>query len=222
MSPMDETMEKIHGPTGRLLVGAVFICLLISQSAAAAEQPPDLPDLQKELKESQSGPFNQNHREWLVRPPHTSGLPRGFSSSKEKIALNESHSMEQVSGLKAMNAAKERDIIYDGEQHGDPETQGIANFLEVAVTGQEETKKIFPNENWDDSNIDKNEGKDGQMTRRSTQLQPVGNNLNIDVSGISVSAINTVQGGSAVATSNIIIKPVQIIICPSEVEEKLK
>jgi hypothetical protein len=141
--------------------------------------------------------------------------------------------MEQVSDLKAMNAAKERDIIYDGEQHGDPETQGIANFLEVAVTGQEETKKIFPNENWDDSNIDKivdnalstrmgNEGKDGQITRRSTQLQPIGNNLNIDVSGISVSAINTVQGGSAVATSNIIIKPVQIIICPSEVEEKLK
>ena len=44
----------------------------------------------------------------------------------------------------------------------------------------------------------------------------------IDVSGISVSAVNTVQGGSAVATSNIVIKPVQIIICPSEVEEKLK
>ena len=61
-----------------------------------------------------------------------------------------------------------------------------------------------------------------KLARISAQLQPIGNNLNIDVSGISVSAINTVQGGSAVATSNIIIKPVQIIICPSEVEEKLK
>jgi hypothetical protein len=48
------------------------------------------------------------------------------------------------------------------------------------------------------------------------------NYLSIDVSGISVSAINTMKGGSATATSNIIIEPVQIIVCPSEVEEKLK
>jgi hypothetical protein len=50
----------------------------------------------------------------------------------------------------------------------------------------------------------------------------VGNYLNIDVSGISVSAINTMEGGNAVATSNIIIKPVQIIYCTPEVEEKLR
>ncbi|MHB8117612.1 MAG: hypothetical protein ACYDHX_02630 [Methanothrix sp.] len=226
-------MEKILGPTGRLLVGAVFICLLISLNAAASEQSPSLPDLQKELKVSQSGAFNHSPREWLVRPSHTSGLPLGFSSSKEKIALNESHSMVQVSDLKVMNAVKERDIIYDGEQYGDPETQGVANFLDVAVTGQEKAKKTWPGERWEDNYIDeivdnalntsmKNEEKNGQMARKSTQLQPIGNNLNIDVAGISVSAINTVQGGSAVATSNIIIKPVQIIICPSEVEEKLK
>ena len=54
------------------------------------------------------------------------------------------------------------------------------------------------------------------------QLEQLGNNLDIDVHGITVSAINTVKGGSAVATSNIIIKPVQIIICSSEVGEKLK
>ena len=36
--------------------------------------------------------------------------------------------------------------------------------------------------------------------------------MNIDVSGISVTALNTVEGGSAVATSNIIIRPVQISI----------
>ena len=48
------------------------------------------------------------------------------------------------------------------------------------------------------------------------------NNMDIDVSGISVRAINTVPGGKATATSNIIIKPVQILVCPSEVEEKLK
>jgi hypothetical protein len=46
--------------------------------------------------------------------------------------------------------------------------------------------------------------------------------MNIDVSGVTVSAINTVEGGSAVATSNIIIKPVQLIIYHPEVEEKLR
>ena len=60
------------------------------------------------------------------------------------------------------------------------------------------------------------------MQRSSPGLQQFGNNLDIDVSGISVRAINTVKGGSAVATSNIIIKPVQVTICPSEVGEKLK
>jgi hypothetical protein len=214
-------------------VGAVFICLLISLNAAASEQSPALPDLQKELKESQSGPFNHNHRERFIRPHDTSCLLHGFSRAEEKIALNESHSMEQVSDLKVMNSAKERDIIYDGEQYGDPDERGVANFLDVAVIGQDNAKKTWPGERWEDNYIDeivdnalnaslKKEEKNGQITRKSTQLRPIGNNLNIDVAGISVSAVNTVQGGSAVATSNIVIKPVQIIICPSEVEEKLR
>ena len=226
-------MEKILGPTGRLLVGAVFICLLISQSACAAQSPSNLPDLQKELKESQCGPFNQDHREWRMMQPYASDLRPNVMPLKEEIALNESDSSEQVSELTAMNTARERDITYSGEQYKDSDTQSPANSLDIAVSGQEETKKIFPNENWDDSYIDQivdsalstsmeNEGKNGQPARISAQSQPVGNNLDIDVSGISVRAINTVQGGSAVATSNIIIKPVQIIICPSEVAEKLR
>ena len=56
----------------------------------------------------------------------------------------------------------------------------------------------------------------------SQEQQRPGNHMNIDVSGVDVRAINTVQGGSAVATSNIIIKPVQIINCPSEAGEKPK
>jgi len=53
-------------------------------------------------------------------------------------------------------------------------------------------------------------------------MHHLGNYSNIDVSGIDVKAINTVEGGSAVATSNIVIEPVQIVNCPGEVEEKLK
>jgi hypothetical protein len=226
-------MKKILGPTGHLLVGAVFICLLISQSAGATDLPSNLPDLRKGLKESQSGLFNLDHREWGIMQLHPSDLRPDLMPSREKFALNESDSSEQVSDLTAMNTARERDIIYDGEQYRDADTQILANSLDVAVTGQGEAKKIFGNGNWDDSYIDrivdsalstnmKNEGKNGQPARISAQSQPLGNNLDIDVSGISVRAINTVQGGSAVATSNIIIKPVQIIICPSEVSEKLK
>ena len=67
---------------------------------------------------------------------------------------------------------------------------------------------------------------DGPFTYQSRSSSPaqqrLGNYMNIDVSGINVQATNTVEGGSAVATSNIEIKPVQIINCPPEVEEKLK
>jgi len=226
-------MEKIPGPTGRLLVGAIFICLLISLSTAAAQPRSNLPDLQKELKESQSGRFNQDHREWGMMQLHPSDLRPDLMPSREKIALNESDPSEQVSDLTAMNAASERDIIYDGKQYRDADTQSLANSLNIAVTEQEGTKKIFENGNLNDGYIDRivdsalstkmeNEGKNGQPAKISARSQPLGNNLDIDVSGISVRAINTVQGGSAVATSNIIIKPVQIIICPSEVSEKLK
>ena len=52
-------------------------------------------------------------------------------------------------------------------------------------------------------------------------MHSAGNYLSVDVRDISVSAINTMKGGSAVATSNIIIEPVQIIVCPSEVMQKL-
>ncbi len=68
----------------------------------------------------------------------------------------------------------------------------------------------------------KNDSYEDKAAGRVREPRQLGNNMNIEVSQISVSALNTVEGGSAVATSNIIIKPVQIIICPPEVEEKLK
>ena len=129
-------MEKILGPTGRLLVGAVFICLLILQSMAMAQSPSNLPDLRKGLKESQCGPFNRDHREWGMMPPYASDLRPDAMPSKEKISLNESASSEQVPELTAMNTARERDIIYSGEQYKDSDTQSPANSLDIAVTGQ--------------------------------------------------------------------------------------
>ena len=48
------------------------------------------------------------------------------------------------------------------------------------------------------------------------------NRLDIKVEGISVQAINTVKGGSAAATSNIIIEPVQIIELSYQAKDKLR
>jgi len=48
------------------------------------------------------------------------------------------------------------------------------------------------------------------------------NRLDITVKGISVRAINTVEGGKATATSNIIIEPVQIIKLAPPAAEKLR
>ena len=49
------------------------------------------------------------------------------------------------------------------------------------------------------------------------------NSMNIEVSKITVVAINLVEGGKAIATSDIILKPVQILGNPrdAEVQEKL-
>ncbi len=63
---------------------------------------------------------------------------------------------------------------------------------------------------------------DGDQKTSREKRDLYGNYLGIDVRGISVSAINTIDGGSAVATSNIIINPVQIIDLAPEVEEKLR
>lgn len=58
-----------------------------------------------------------------------------------------------------------------------------------------------------------------QITRPEGQLL---NRLDIRVKEISVRAINTVEGGSATATSNIIIEPVQIIQVASQATDKLR
>lgn len=52
------------------------------------------------------------------------------------------------------------------------------------------------------------------------------NAMDVSVTGITVIAINMVEGGSAVATSNIVLRPVQslggVIVADPEVDEKLK
>jgi hypothetical protein len=149
---------------------------------------------------------------------------------KEDIHMKGSHTSSQVQDLRAMNSAKERDIVYDEVQGGDTESQGLTNSMDIQVSGggqgarDKEEYVFFGNdiESLVDSALASN--MNGAYSGKSVSAKGsrFGNNMNIEVSGISVSAINTVEGGSAVANSNIVIKPVQIINVPAEVDEKLK
>lgn len=228
-------MAKWLKPTSRKLVGATFICIILIGVAYGAQQA-QLPDLQSKLKESIS-----SHR--ILDPdPRATSLMLQSPPSRQSISLSSEDPSAEVSELVAVNSVRQRDIICDEEQTGDANDMGLVNSLGVKVTGQEvASENAWPEE---DISMDLNPGDDvervvdnainaslqqledqddGSVQKaQSDKSMKVGNDLDITVTGISVTALNTAEGGSAVATSNIVIKPVQIIICSSEIEEKLK
>ncbi|MGV8174590.1 MAG: hypothetical protein ACP5OU_02695 [Methanothrix sp.] len=228
-------MAKWLRPTGRKLVGATFICIILI-GAAYGTQPANLPDLQSKLKESISS-------QPILNPdPRATALMLQSPPSRQSISLSSADPSAEVSELVAVNSVRQRDIICDEEQTGDANDMGLVNSLGVKVTGQEvASENAWPEE---DIGMDLNAGEDvesvvdnainaslqqiedrdeGSVQKtQSDKSMKVGNDLDIAVTGISVTALNTAEGGSAVATSNIVIKPVQIIICSSEIEEKLK
>jgi hypothetical protein len=177
--------------------------------------------------------FPWAEKDWngMARP--TNGVQPYSAPVKEKILIKGSNSRTQVGDLKSMNCVKQRDIVYEDCQEGDPEYQGLANSMDIQMVGEGQGYKAM--NSWsrldgdfgiekkiDDALASSTNRANSRESKTISGQQNLGNYMNIDVSGISVSAINTVEDGSAVATSNIIIKPVQIIECPSEVDEKLK
>lgn len=170
-------------------------------------------------------------RDEIGAKPSACGAITSSCPTREDICMKGPNAREQVQDLRAINSAKQRDILYEDVQKGDAESQGLTNSMDVQVTGgskgdrdSEEYTFFTDNiENLVDSAL--TSSMNGVYPGRSTSSvhgSRLGNNMNIEVSGITVSAINTVEGGSAVANSNIVIKPVQIITAPSEVGEKLK
>ena len=131
--------------------------------------------------------------------------------------MNRSDSMKNVRDLSAINALKQRDLLYEDSLMGDPRYLGLVNFQDISVSGRGNDKSSDEASSlgWQEDDIDGRE-----LNYRD--VHHAGNYLSVDVHDISVSAINTMKGGSAIATSNIVIEPVQIIVCPSEVKEKLK
>jgi hypothetical protein len=155
---------------------------------------------------------------------------------KQHITMNNSHQVQQVQNIYALNTNMRRDIVFDDTQSGDPMKNGLKNSMNIVINGN--GLEQHKNNGWlegssDDNSIENLVDSAVSSTQHdspgyyesqsgSSAQQRIGNYMNIDVSGINVKAVNTVQGGSAVATSNIEIKPVQIITCPPEAEEKLK
>ncbi len=247
-----KTMDRMLGPTGAKLVGATFICLCLMLSLSYA-QPSTVPDTLGKIRQFHSDfcshqtkyntgelklPGGTVYLPWASRPSLELGH-RGpdimlFSKpTDEKIYPEGEDVAVPISDLRAMNGAKQREIVYDEAQNKDCRSRSLINSLDVRVGGSGADKKILPKGSFDDDRLEafvdkavasalrKGRVNDGEAGGFPGSREP-GNYMDIDVSGVSVSAINTVEGGSAVATSNIIIKPVQIIFYPSEVEERLK
>lgn len=229
-------MKKMLAPTGAMLVGVLFIGLLIGLAAAvpqleANEELHKLKEYQTHM-DSNKGQlklpsdticFPWASREVSGLESHRSDIMRRSAPAKEKILLNASHSKGQVEDLTAMNTVRQRDIVYEEPQSDTP------NSLDIRVgkrEGESGWSGRFPEgdslEKYVDNALDSGMKKGRYDGQAYAGAQPQENYLDIDVSGITVSAINTVEGGSAEATSNIVIKPVQIIVCPCEAEEKLK
>lgn len=243
-------MDRMLGPPGIVLVGTVFVCLilLISQSVMAQSSMPDSsvlignlgPGYTPHLQDSDRGqlklPGGTICFPWASRDVPTAGplhpeIMPSAQPTKESVTLTGFQPEAEVQDLKAMNTVEQRDIVFEESQKGDPKTHGLVNFMGVSIRGKGQSKREWPDgaddleefvDNAVNSDMEKNNKIDGKTDVGNQEQKRMGNYLNIDVKGVSVSAINTVEGGSAVATSNIIIKPVQVIVCPPEVEEKLK
>jgi hypothetical protein len=180
-------------------------------------------------------PWGMRHIQGIYSPESVS-ISRPLST-KDDIIIDGSNSTATVGDLSAINSAKVRDLHYDDSQNGDPKYPGEVNAIGIKVSGKgigaEDRRSVMGS-----NNLEKLADKASRLgvmqrnvTGNVTAADPKfgsekrdlsGNYMGIDIRDISVRAINTMEGGSAVATSNIIINPVQIIDLSPEVEEKLR
>jgi hypothetical protein len=211
------------------------LCLILGISFCQAS---DMTGALNSYKELQSNFASNHHKVSEGYPEQTfltsfervqSPFGRILSSHpiNEQIAMNGNHSKEHVQDINAINSAKQRNIVYDDVQRGDGVNKGNSMDIQVVGPGQGNQNGF---EQDDDLGSLIQEKVDSAITSSmdpglsdktgSTRIRA--NNLDIDISGISVRAINTVPSGTAIATSNIIIEPTQIVVEPSEASEKIK
>ena len=247
-------MKELLRPTSSMLVGSIFVCFCLMLSLAVAESQSNAEDKLNKIKDFHSNFIHYQQKSilgqlklanetisfpWYSRktsifaPNRARFIMPNSGPVKEKILMDQFNSEVRLKDLSAVNTVKQRNLIYEDSQNGDPGNMGLANTLHIGVIGiendprnewTEETPEDNGIEQLADNALNPALGDDGANGKKYSDLgaKSARNYLDIEVRGISTNAINTVDGGSAIATSNIIIKPVQIIVCSPEVEEKLK
>ena len=221
-------MSKLPASLG--LVGIIFICIC----AGSASSVPQL-DVNEQLNKFKDNSIHSMRHdkspEWgmleaggetIYFPWHGSSLPgrpaiprpASMSPVREEIIMDANNSSAGLDDLLVINSVKERDVIEKSSQNGDPEDGGLSNALSIDVGGGESQGDEAPD--YDFESIEA-----GGPDSRRGDLKYAGNYLTVNVHDIKVTAVNSMPDGNAVATSNIIIEPVQTIVVPSEVHQKL-
>ena len=144
------------------------------------------------------------------------------ASMKETMKLLEgSNVLENVQDLVAVNDQKRRDLVYNSSVNDDSNSS-----INLEISGNDPLSSDWQSGTLSDGSDVFDESAfpvfGDQWPPQKQKSNVPGNYMNIEVSHINVIVLNNVSGGSAVATSNIIISPVQYITYPSEVEEKIK
>ena len=214
---------------------SLSLCLLLGISFCQASDTVGAIKSYKELQSnfvSDKNKFSEVHPEPTLLPSsdRIKSSPFGEMTSSrpvnEEIDMTGANSKEKVQDIEAINAVKQRTIVYDDVQRGDGVDKGNSMDIEITGNGQEKQSTMDMDDDLGNAIEDKVDSafmSSNQESRDNTgMIRSQVNNLDIDVSGISVRAINTVPGGTAIATSNIKIEPVQIIIESSEASVKLK
>jgi hypothetical protein len=198
----------MHGPTGTLLVGATFVCLCLMTTVLAVDYKPNVPEALSEVMAYHSH-FVLHSLTSDLGTLQVSGGDLTFPWAKRLPLASKLCSTDLMC---RSPPTKEEIILAGSDPVGQVEDLGAMNCNIQNIEKFVDAKlRFFSSDDLRRASVES-----------STSKQRLENNLDIDVSGISVRAINTVPGGKAVATSNIVIKPVQIIVCSHEIEEKLK
>jgi hypothetical protein len=233
----------------RLAKTILILAVVTLAMGVAAGQPLDTPAPLNDIKQFQSNMIDRVTNTpvgELITPKEQITLPwasgksrikpgevrRSSDGAKEEINMIGANAQAELRDINAINAVKERDVTYEGVVLVGNGSKELANSVDISVTGVKQSGQGMGNyldnlgeriEMSMSSPFVQGVGESNDQEEAVEQVQPKGvNSLNIDISGISSTAINTAPNGNAVVNSNIIIKPVQIIVLTPEQEEKVR
>lgn len=141
-------------------------------------------------------------------------------SAKHDIALDGANPSVQVNDLRAYNANKERTVTYDGTYGLYDGSDESPNNQSIQVVGKghashgDKIKEADPLGGGIERRVDGALSKCIGSVLGGTSSKGPSKCMNIDIIGISASAVNMAEEGSAVVNNNTIVKPVQIIYVP--------